>query len=101
MHPTTPCAVVYKFFFHSFFYTFLQVFYSFFYSFFLQFFFTFFYKAVEWAGDFGAGDLGGLHWHQGVVRRACARGGLAGVAREQNPLKDPPYPIAGSSSGVL
>ena len=23
-------------------------------------FFTVFYKAVEWAGDFGAGDLGGL-----------------------------------------
>ena len=68
MHPTTPCAVVYKFFtgfFYSFlqFFTFFTVFYIF-YSFvhFLQFFtfFTVFYKAVEWAGDFGAGDIGGL-----------------------------------------
>ena len=59
MHPTTPCAVVHKFFTVFF----LTVFYSFFpvfYSFFLRF-FTVFYKAVKWAGDFGAGDLGGLH----------------------------------------
>ena len=72
MHPTTPCAVVYKFFavFLTVFFTvFLQVFYSFFTVFFYSFlqfltvfftFFTVFYKAVEWAGDFGAGDLGGL-----------------------------------------
>ena len=76
MHPTTPCAVVYKFFSTVFFTLFCKFFTVFFYKFFFySFFLRFFYKAVEWAGDFGAGDLGGLHWHQGVVRRACARGG--------------------------
>ena len=58
MHPTTPCAVAYKF-FTVFFPSFFQVFSSFFYSFFLHV-LQFFYKAVEWAGDFSAGDLGGL-----------------------------------------
>ena len=61
MHPTTPCAVVYKF--VTFFFT---VFYSFFFTF-----FKVFYKVVEWAGDFGAGDLGGLHlpitWSHGHI----------------------------------
>ena len=49
-------------FFTTFFYTVvLQLFTVFLQFFFLQFFtfFTVFYKAVEWAGDFGAGDLGG------------------------------------------
>ena len=50
-------------FFYSFFTSFSTVFYSFLQLFFFFQFFTFFtvfYKAVEWAGDFGAGDLGGL-----------------------------------------
>ena len=41
---------------------FLQLFYSF---------FDVFYKVVEWARDFGAGDLGGLHqqitWRHGHI----------------------------------
>ena len=56
MHPTTPCAVVYKFFTVFFFLQFLTIFLQFF---FLRF-FAVFYKAVEWAADSGAGDLGGL-----------------------------------------
>ena len=69
MHPTTPVQLFTSFFYSflqffltSFFYSFLQFFYSFFYSFLLKFFmfYTVFYKAVEWAGDSGAGDLGGL-----------------------------------------
>ena len=48
--------------FTSFFTIFLQFFTSFFFTFFTVFFtfFTVFYKAMEWAADFGAGDLGGL-----------------------------------------
>ena len=63
MHPTTPCAVIYKFFFTVVYKFVLQFFlqcFTVFFTVFFTFFFTIFYKAVEWAGDFGARDLGGL-----------------------------------------
>ena len=47
--------------FTSFLQFFFTVFLQFFFYSFLRF-FTVFYKAVEWAGDFGAGDLGGLQY---------------------------------------
>ena len=62
MHPTTPVQLLASFFL-QFCYNFCTNFFQFF-TVFLQFFFLrflqFFYKAVEWAGDFGAEDLGGL-----------------------------------------
>ena len=67
MHPGTFCTVLYSFFvFRG-----LHFFYSFFCSFFFQF-FAFFYKAVEMAGDFGAGDSGGLKQPGAAVHRPWA-----------------------------
>ena len=99
--------------FTSFLQFFLQFFYSFFYSFFftvflqfffvfLQFFFVFsqfftvFHKAVEWAGDFGAGDLGGLQWPRGNVHQ---KGTGALARRVRGPSHQPPPPPPAVSHG--
>ena len=55
-----PLVQLFTSFLQFFFSSFLQFFFLQFFTVFLLFFFTVFYKAVEWAGDFGAGDLGGL-----------------------------------------